>query len=60
VSETRTMPGTTQAGQRDDFSERVDRCLAMVLHYAEVQEIAAIVKKVYAERSQEKAKCEKQ
>ena len=36
----------------DDFDTRVDRCLSMVLHQPEVQEIAAIVKRVHAERQQ--------
>jgi hypothetical protein len=58
MSEMRAKPAATQAGQGDDFDERVDRCLAMVLHYTEVQEIASIVKRVHADKSQEKAKCD--
>jgi hypothetical protein len=58
MSEMRAKPAATQAETPDDFDERVDRCLAMVLHYAEVQEIASIVKRVHADKSQEKTKCD--
>lgn len=55
--ETRTMQATTRSVEQDEFGDRVDQCLAMVLHYAEVQEIAALVKKVHTDRIQEKSKC---
>jgi hypothetical protein len=57
MSRTESVQKPVGAGARDDFAERVDRCLAMVLHHAEVQEIAALVKRVHTERGQEKTKC---
>lgn len=58
MSDQHTTPAEPEKGHGETFDQRVDRCLAMVLHHAEVQQIAAVVKKVHAERSQEKGKCE--
>ncbi|MEA3297685.1 MAG: hypothetical protein U9R56_07460 [candidate division Zixibacteria bacterium] len=35
-----------------DPDEYVERCLSMVLHYEEVQQMAAIIKKLHAERTE--------
>jgi len=35
-----------------DFDQHVERCLSMVLHHDEVQQMAEIVKKLHAERQQ--------
>ena len=58
MSETRTNAATSRPEKETDFDSRVDRCLAMVMHYSEVQEIARVVKKVHADRLLEKTKCD--
>ncbi len=58
MTETDSIPVTTPTGPKDDFDERVDRCLAMVLHHDQIQEIAAIVKKVHADRIRERDTCQ--
>jgi hypothetical protein len=57
MSNVRTEPAANRAKPQESFDELVDRCLSMVLHYAEVQEIASMVKRVHAERSRETTKC---
>jgi hypothetical protein len=52
-----TKPAVTKDKKPPDFNEQVDRCLSMVMHYAEVQDIASIVKRVNLERSQETTRC---
>ena len=60
MSETRTIPATARPEKRADFNDSVDRCLAIVMHYSEVQEIATVVKKVHAEMLLEKTKCDQE
>jgi len=58
MSDLHSNPAAPEKSHDDDFDRRVDRCLAMVLHFAEVQQIAAVVKKVQGDFAQEKGKCE--
>ncbi len=41
--------GNTTEKAHSDFDQHVERCLSMVLHYDEVQQMAEIVKKLRAE-----------
>jgi hypothetical protein len=53
----RTKSAVTRDKKPLDFDEQVDRCLSMVMHYAEVQDIASMVKRVHLQRSQETTQC---
>jgi hypothetical protein len=48
VESTNNQP--TGAVKKDNFDEKVDRCLSMVLDYPEVEQIAAIIKKLHHEK----------
>ncbi len=37
-------------GKPDNFDERVDRCLSMVMHYEEMEQIADIIKRLHHEK----------
>lgn len=37
-----------------DFDKNIERCLSMVFHHEEVQQIAAIIKKIHSDRAREK------
>jgi hypothetical protein len=50
MPDVRTKPAVTRNKQPEDFDEQVERCLSMVMHYAEVQDIASIAKRVHLER----------
>ena len=58
MAEAQETPITTPAEPQDDYCDRVDRCLAMVLHITEVQDIAATIKKIHVDRMREKSECD--
>jgi len=39
-----------ESSPTNTFNEHVDRCLSPVLHFPEVQELAALIKKIHHER----------
>lgn len=45
--------GDTTEKELSDFDQYVERCLSMVLHHDEVQQMAEIVKKLHAERKRD-------
>ena len=40
----------SQVSPEQDFDAHVDRCLSMILHHEEVQQIAEIMKRLYRQR----------
>jgi len=36
---------------QESFEQSVDRCLSLVLHHEEIEQIAAIIKRVHQDRS---------